>query len=112
MKLIFTTAAHSLAGDLDERFGRSPGFLLYDTSTDQCHYIDNQHNADAAQGAGIQAAQTVIASGAECLITGAVGPKALQVLASSGIDIFRAQSSPLQKVMAQYQSHELTSLNA
>ena len=86
MKIAFTTSGQDLAAELDPRFGRAKNFLIYDTETKHFEVIDNQQNLNAAQGAGIQAGQTIVKSGATALVTGHVGPKAYQVLAAAGID--------------------------
>ena len=84
MKIVMTTSSNSIDGELDKRFGRAPGFLIYDTETQTHEFIDNQQNIQAAQGAGIQSAQNIIATGAQCVISGQCGPKALRVLESAG----------------------------
>jgi len=88
MKIAFTTAAKTFDGELDGRFGRSPGFLIVDTATSQLQFIDNQQSLDSAQGAGIQAAQIVARAGAEAVVTRHCGPKAYKVLQAASIKVF------------------------
>ncbi len=80
MKIAFTTSGDNLEAPLDSRFGRAPKFLIYDSDEDTFTVIDNQQNLNAAQGAGIQSAETVARLGAESLVTGHCGPKAFRVL--------------------------------
>ena len=60
-------------------FGRTPYFLIYDTETKEAVFLDN--SAAASQGgAGIKAAQTIVDSKAEALITPRCGENAAEVL--------------------------------
>ncbi|HQO93156.1 MAG TPA: NifB/NifX family molybdenum-iron cluster-binding protein, partial [bacterium] len=56
MKIAVTTSGHDLNSPFESRFGRAPGFIVYDTETKEFEAIDNSMNLNAAQGAGIQAA--------------------------------------------------------
>ena len=78
MKIALTTSGKSLDAPVDSRFGRAPGFLLYDLETKTFSVVDNELNLNAPQGAGIQAAETIVRSGARALVTGHCGPKAFR----------------------------------
>jgi predicted Fe-Mo cluster-binding NifX family protein len=92
VKIAFTTSGETLEAPIDSRFGRAPKFLIYDTDTDTFQIIDNHQNMNAAQGAGIQAAQTIARSGVEHLVTGHCGPKAFRVLSAAGIKIYNTDA--------------------
>ena len=83
-KIAFSTSGEGLDAPLDTRFGRAPRFLVYDLDTGAFEVIDNRQSLNAAQGAGIQAAETVARSGAKALVTGHCGPKAFRVLRRPG----------------------------
>ena len=89
MKIFFTTSGKALDSPLEPRFGRAPGFLMYDLDNGTFETFENT-NVNAAQGAGIQTAQTVVRLGATALVTGRCGPKAFQVLQAASIQIGRA----------------------
>ncbi|MBN1377912.1 MAG: NifB/NifX family molybdenum-iron cluster-binding protein [Gammaproteobacteria bacterium] len=108
MKIAFTTAGDNLSAKLDSRFGRAPKFLIYDLDADKFEIIDNKQNLNAAQGAGIQSAETVIRSGAKILLTGDCGPKACHVLNSAGIKIFITTAESITDALAQYRSGRLS----
>ncbi|WED23818.1 NifB/NifX family molybdenum-iron cluster-binding protein [Vibrio sp. JC009] len=111
MKIVLTTSSETLDGELDKRFGRAPGFLIYDTEQQSCEFVDNNQNLNAAQGAGIQAAQNIISTGAKCLITGNCGPKAFKVLQSAGIKIFSTEAVSLQECVEQFNGGALKEIN-
>lgn len=88
MKILFSAKGKEWDSELDPRFGRAQGFLLYDDEQNELQWYGNEENKDAAHGAGIQAAQRAADLGASFLITGHVGPKADSTLKSSGIQVF------------------------
>ena len=108
MKIAFTTSGESLESPLDSRFGRAPKFLVYDLDQNVFQVIDNQQNLNAAQGAGIQSAQTVARAGVQGVVTGHCGPKAFRVLAAAGIKIFNTQATTVGEALAQYRAGKLS----
>jgi predicted DNA-binding protein (UPF0251 family)/predicted Fe-Mo cluster-binding NifX family protein len=86
-KIAITSEGPSLDDRMDSRFGRAAGFVVVDLETMQTEYIDNGASQVMAQGAGIQAAETVARSGVNVLLTGFVGPKAFQALNAVGIQV-------------------------
>jgi predicted Fe-Mo cluster-binding NifX family protein len=88
MKVIVTARGESLDSPLDPRFGRAARFILVDDDAEGFQVIDNSQNLNAAQGAGLQAAETVSRAGANCVVTGHCGPKAFRALSAAGIRIY------------------------
>lgn len=86
-KIAVTAEAPSLDSPLDPRFGRAAGFMVVDPDTWAFDYIDNGAGQAAPQGAGIQAAESVVRAGAKIVLTGFVGPKAFQALTAAGLKI-------------------------
>ena len=107
MKIIFTTSGATLDDPLDPSFGRARNFLLYDLDCEAFNIISNQQNLNAAQGAGIQAAQTIAKAGAQALITGHCGPKAFRVLEAASIKVFNTDAPTVAEALARYRSGEL-----
>ena len=107
MKIAFSTSGKDLNGDLDTRFGRAPGFLIFDSDTNTFELIDNQQNLNAAQGAGIQSAGTVVRSGAKSVVTGHCGPKAFRVLSSAGIKVYTCEAPTVASALEQFRSGQL-----
>ena len=86
-KIAVSSEGPTLNDRVDPRFGRAGGFLVVDLETQETRYVDNGASQVRAQGAGIQAAQTIADAGATVLLTGYVGPKAFSALSAAGIGI-------------------------
>ncbi len=102
MKVAFPTSGNDLNAPLDSRFGRAPRFLIYDLETKTFEVLDNQQNLNAAQGAGIQSAETVARSGATILVSGHCGPKAFRILNAAGIQVYNTSASTIAEALEQY----------
>jgi len=107
MKIAFTTSGTGLDAPLDTRFGRAPKFLVYDQQDGSCTVIDNLQNLNAAQGAGIQSAETVARTGAKVLVTGHCGPKAFRVLTAAGITVYTCDAASVREALARFTAGKL-----
>ena len=112
MKIVFTTSGDSLNSPLDSRFGRAPKFLVYDLESETFEVVDNQQNLNAAQGAGIQSAETVARLGAKSVVTGHCGPKAFRVLLAAGIKVYTTDATTVAAALEQYRAGQLTEAKA
>ncbi len=83
---------------LDERFGRASWFIIVDDETKKWQAVANQQQRQSTQGAGIQAATTVIDQEAQVLLSSNVGPKAFRVLQAGGVRMFRTDTAKQQTV--------------
>ncbi len=108
MKIVFTTSGNDLNAPLDSRFGRAPKFLVYDVQSGDIQIIDNQKNLNAEQGAGTQAAETVIKLGAKALVTGHCGPKAFRVLAAAKVAIYNTDVPTVNEALELYRAGKLS----
>ena len=86
MKIAVSADRLALDSPVDPMFGRCRVLLFVDPQTMQFEALDNP-GADAVGGAGIQAAQAVVRRRAASLVTGNVGPNAMQVLEAAGITV-------------------------
>ena len=107
MKIAITTNGNDLSAALDRRFGRAEKFLITDADGKDLQVVDNTQNLNAAQGAGIQAAQNVAATGVKAVISGHCGPKAFQVLQQSGVAIYPCEAATVGEALEQYRSGKL-----
>lgn len=107
MKIIVTSSGENPESPVDPRFGRAAKFMVYDTASDQYESVDNIQNLHAAQGAGIQAAETVARLEADCILTGHCGPKAFMVLKAAGVKVYTGVEGTVADAVARYKSGEL-----
>ena len=107
MKVSVTAGASGLDAPMDPRFGRCPFFVIVDTESMSEISIANS-NVNATSGAGIQAAQEIARQGAAALITGNVGPNAMQTLSAANIDVYQYQGAgSVRDVVEKFKRGEL-----
>lgn len=89
LRVAVTSLGESLASPVDERFGRARFLVIVDPNTEEWSVEDNRHNVQAAQGAGIRAAERVIEMRVDAVVTGHCGPKAFALLSAAGIKVYQ-----------------------
>ncbi|WP_313757398.1 NifB/NifX family molybdenum-iron cluster-binding protein [Tissierella sp.] len=95
MKIVIPVNDNSIKTTVCMSFGRTPYFLIYDTDTKESIFIDN--SAISSQGgAGIKAAQSVVDSGAEVLITPRCGEKAADVINAGRVKIYKTINDSIE----------------
>lgn len=99
MKVVVTAQGPELDSLVDPRFGRARYFLLVDTESGGFSTHDNVQNLNAIQGAGIQAAQTVVQLGAEAVLTGNVGPKAFATLEAGRLTVYTGAAGTVRQAL-------------
>ena len=85
MKLVITSQGPDLGSNVDPRFGRARYFIMMDMDTNNFSVADNSVNLNAIQGAGIQAGKNVVDLKADAVLTGHIGPKALDTLKAAAV---------------------------
>lgn len=88
MKVAITSYDKDLLGKVDLSFGRTKWFVVVDTESGAVEAHSNKQNYNAAQGAGIQAAQNISNLEVDVVLTGNVGPNAFKALRAAAIKIF------------------------
>lgn len=112
MKICVTAGASGLDAPMDPRFGRCPFFVVVDLDSMSETSIVNS-NVMTTSGAGIQAAQEIAKQGVSALITGNIGPNAMQTLSAAKIDVYQHQSGgSVRDVVKKFQSGELTKISS
>jgi len=112
MKIALTTSGSSAAGNMESRFGRSPGFIVYDSGSHKSEFLDNAVNMNSAQGAGIQSAMNLIKAGVQVVITGHCGPKAFHLLKNAGIAVYLTEVRCVSDAIALFESNSLKILES
>jgi predicted Fe-Mo cluster-binding NifX family protein len=110
MKIVVSAKGQTPDSDLDPRFGRAAHFLLYDSDRSEWRAVSNAQSLSAAQGAGIQAAETVCRLGAGAVISGHVGPKAFAVLAAGRVKAYHADPQTARAAVEAFTRGELREL--
>jgi predicted Fe-Mo cluster-binding NifX family protein len=112
MKICVTACASGLDAPMDPRFGRCPFFVVVDLDSMSEDSIPNS-NATESSGAGIQAAQEIAKQGVSALITGNIGPNAMQTLSAAKIDVYQHQGGgSVRDVVKKFQSGELMKISS
>lgn len=112
MKVCVTAAASGIDAPMDPRFGRCPFFVVVDLDSMSEISIPNA-NVNAASGAGIQAAQEVAKQGVSALITGNIGPNAMQTLSAAKIDVYQHQGGiAVRAALEAFQRGDLSKIDA
>ena len=106
MKICVTSNGPTMDASVDPRFGRCQYFVFVDSETMEYEAMPNP-SIGASSGAGIQAAQTVADKGAGVVITGQVGPNAIQTLGATNISIVTGASGTISDAIEQYKSGRL-----
>jgi len=101
MKIAVSSRGKGLDSQIDPRFGRCAHFVIVETDDMSFDVFDNESIA-LGGGAGIQAAQFVANKGAKAVITGNVGPNAVQTLSASHVDIFAGQSGTIKEAVEKF----------
>jgi predicted Fe-Mo cluster-binding NifX family protein len=107
MKIAVTSTGDELISDMDPRFGRAKYFIMVDPETLEYEVVENKQNLNLPQGAGIQAAKTIVNHKADVLICGNCGPKAFDVLEAAGIKVVTDAKGRVIDGMTQYKSDQL-----
>lgn len=97
-----------MEAEIDPRFGRAGCFLLIDPETLTFEVVENQQNLTLPQGAGIQAAQTVVEQGAKIVLTGHCGPKAFKVLKATGVRVAVGLSGKIREAVEQFNQGKIS----
>ena len=88
MKVCFSSNGNSSDSVMDPRFGRAAYFAIADTETMEFEIIENAAAASGG-GAGITSGQLMVDKEVKAVITGNVGPNAMNVLKAAEIEVYK-----------------------
>jgi predicted Fe-Mo cluster-binding NifX family protein len=100
MRVAISTSGLDLDAALDPRFGRTRHIVVCSTDSQDISHHDNPSAIDAEHGAGIRTAEFVASLGVQAVISGAVGPKAMQVLRAAGITAYASTAISARAALA------------
>lgn len=93
MKIAISSTDKSIENEVSDVFGRCPYFIIAeikDGKIEKTEAIKNE-SADQTGGAGISTAQLMAEKDINAVITGNVGPRALDVLNQFNIEIYSGE---------------------
>lgn len=108
MKVVVTSNGTDMNSEASPAFGRCPVYVFVDTETMGFEAVANPA-ANASGGAGIQAAQFVVAQGAQAVLTGNVGPNAYDVLQAANVPVLRHTGGTVRQAVEAYKAGKLQS---
>jgi len=111
MKVCLSSNGNSSDSIMDPRFGRAAYFAIADTDTMMFEIIENSAAASGG-GAGITSAQLMIDRGVKAVITGNVGPNAMNVLKAAEIDIYRGSAVSIKENLDNFNKRMLEKIDA
>ncbi len=111
MKICIVSSGETLNSLASSRFGRAPYLLILNEKGEIEEVLSNE-GVQAIRGAGIAAAQEVASTGVNILISGNIGPKALEVLVVAGVKIFFASPNlTVEKAFLMWKENKLTQID-
>jgi predicted Fe-Mo cluster-binding NifX family protein len=106
MKVAVSSSGTNLDSQIDPRFGRCAYFIIVNTDDMSFEAFDNEGIA-LGGGAGIQSSQFVASKGAGAIITGNIGPNAVQTLSATGVEIFMGQTGSVGEAVERYRRGDI-----
>lgn len=96
MKLCITSIGKEKDDLADQRFGRCPYFVIFDTEENSYKAVEN-NGVVSPQGAGIAAAQQIIDEKVDIVITGHMGPNAMQLINGAAIKVYQGKGVTIEE---------------
>ncbi len=110
MKVCITSTGNSIDSKMDPRFGRAAYFVLADTDTDKVEIIENTA-AVSGGGVGITSAQLMADKDVKAVVTGNMGPNAMNVLNTAEIEIYRGCDVSVKENIEKFKNSELEKID-
>ena len=110
MKICISSDGNSVDSILDPRFGRAAFFAIADTDTMEMEIMEN--SAAATGGAGIAAGQLMVDKGVGAVITGNVGPNAMDILKAADIKMIKGMPVSVKENLEKYKKGLLSAIES
>lgn len=104
MKIAFSTQGSSLEDPIEPALGRCRNFLIVDLASGTFR-VEPNPGAKASGGAGVRAAEALVAAGVDRVMTGSAGPNAKAVLEAAGIAIEEGRRGAIRDHLSAFPAH-------
>ena len=102
-KIAVSSQGDTLESQVDPRFGRAAYFVVKDEDDQSVFAVDNTAAGQMSSGAGIQAAEALAKAGVGKVLSGMVGPKAMNALQAAGIEVIQGAQGRVAEALAAYE---------
>ena len=109
MKIAIPVDTSNMERSVCISFGRSPYFLVYDTENKESVFLENTA-AQSPGGAGIKAAQIIVDSNADVLLTPRCGENAALVINEAKIKIYKTSGTSITENLEDFNQGKLSLL--
>ncbi len=110
MKIGLSSDGNSLTDHFASNFGRCSYFIVYDSTAQEVRTAYSNTAQNAAGGAGIQAAQSMIDNQVETVIAPQMGPNAWNVLKGANIKVYTGITGSIQENIDALLAGQLTEM--
>lgn len=110
MKIAIPVNEKNMNGGVCVSFGRAPYFLVHDTESKEDTFLENTAAASAG-GAGIKAAQFVVDSKADILLTPRCGENAADVLKAGNVKLYKTMNESIEDNIKAFNDEKLEILD-
>ncbi|MCQ1534166.1 dinitrogenase iron-molybdenum cofactor biosynthesis protein [Methanosarcina sp. KYL-1] len=106
MKVCISSTGKDLESEVDPQFGRCGYFVIVDLDTGSVTSLKNP-GPEASGGSGIRAAEAIVNSKADILLTGSVGPNSFSILSEVGVEVRVGVKGTVADALKQYEAGDL-----
>jgi predicted Fe-Mo cluster-binding NifX family protein len=107
MKIALASRGKTISSRIDDRFGRCPYFLVFDTTSMKIETIENPGQKEK-NAAGIRACQMLIDKDINAVVVKNIGHNALVTLTGAGMDVYTVASGTVSVAIEKVKRGELT----
>jgi predicted Fe-Mo cluster-binding NifX family protein len=107
MKIAIASKGKNMSSHVDDRFGRCPYFLVFDTTSKTMESIENP-GVKEKNAAGIRACQMLIDKDINAVVVKNIGHNSLVTLTGAGMDVYTVTSGTVGAAMKKVKRGELT----
>lgn len=111
MKVCIPALGSDQSDEIDPKFGRCHYLHFIDTETLNGDCQKNLKR-DGDHGVGIQVAQQILRQNIQVVICSEVGPNAMEVLESGGVQIYEGQRCSVAEAISLYRQNRLSAIGS